>query len=106
MPDMTHEKLRGMLAGRFPSDRVVDELSISALGSSGPALDLEWAPSNLPRQTARFGVIPFPGGYLECSLTGPVQQANQDQHDFNRLLLSFRHASGDGRLQLQPVNPE
>ena len=91
---------------RFPGARVVEEIQLSALGNVGPALDLDWrAPSGARRRT-RTGLIPFPGGHLDCALTSSPDHAMRDCQSLNQFLLSLHRAALGGSLDLPIVTPE
>jgi hypothetical protein len=104
--ELTNETLRPILLSRYPSAKIVEELSASALGQSAPAFELESRTSNNARQRTRVAFVPFPGGYLECALTAATEKIGPEYHGFNQFLLSFRHAPLKGKLELQPVTPE
>ncbi len=103
---ISSESFKEKLLARYPNGQVMDEFQASALGRSGPALDLEWRTENHLRQVTRVALIPFSGGRLEFSLTGAADVVRARQHDFNRLLLSFRAAPLNGKLEIQSVTPE
>jgi hypothetical protein len=100
------EALRQTLSSRYPGAKIIEEFSISALGQPGVAFELEWRSGNSLRQFIRVAFVHFPGGGLEVSLAAPSDVFRQNFHAFNQLLLSFRHAPLDGKLEIQPVNPE
>jgi hypothetical protein len=104
--ELTKETLRPILLSRYPSAKIVEELSASALGQSAPAFELDSRTSNNARQRIRVAFVPFPGGHLECALTASHDKTSREHHDFNQLLLSLRHAPLNGKLALQPVTPE
>ena len=103
---LSAELLRARILARYPNAEITDEFSASALDSSGPAFDLAWSTGNAARMAARIAFTPFTGGHLEFSLVAPARTISRTYHDFNRLLLSFRHAPLNGNLELQPITPE
>ena len=103
---LSPETLRQELLDRHPGGRIVEEFPASAVGQAGLGFELEWRTGNDVRQLARHVFVRFTGGHLEFSLMGPAQALSQHYHDFNRLLLSFRSAALDTRLEVQPVVPE
>ena len=94
------------ITNRFANAKILDQLFLSGLGGLGPALDLEWRATSGSLRRARAGVIPFAGGYLECTLTGPAEKVGQDFQALSQLLLSFRQSPLNGRLELPSVTPE
>lgn len=106
LPSQEADFLRTQVLGRYPNSRITDEFSASALGTDGPAFDLEWRTPHNVSLAARFVRIPFEDGRLEISLSAPSSHIKHSFHDLNCLLLSFRSAPLNGSLELQPVTPE
>ena len=100
------EALTEQALKRFPGAKIVEEFRLSALGSPGFGLDLEWRTTSGSRRKARAGFIPFAGGHLDCVLTTSPETSEQDCQSLNQLLLSLRSASLGATLDLPIITPE
>lgn len=103
---LSAEALRKEFLTRYPNGKMVEEFSASVLGRTGSAFEVEWWTTPGGRQLTRAVFVPFLRGRLEFSLTAPADMARRSYQGFNQLLLSFRSAPLNAKLEIQPVQPE
>jgi len=101
-PELDLAYYRSLLLSRHPGGKIVDELSLVAVGRRGPAFDLRWnATGTVPRHE-RVLFIPWDAGVLEYSLVSSLDKFEAGRRAFGSFLLTFRTPEADGRL-IMPV---
>jgi len=91
---------RDLLLSRHPGGKIIEEFSQAAVSRYGPAFDLRWnAAGTVPRRE-RVLLIPSDAGVLEFSLVSSLEAFETGRRAFNELLMTFRAADADGRLNM------
>jgi hypothetical protein len=91
---------RDLVLNRRHGGKIVDEFTQAAVSRRGPAFDLRWtATGSVPRRE-RVLFIPSNAGVLEFSLVSSLEKFEMGQKGFNALLITFRAAGPDGRLEM------
>ncbi len=91
---------RDLLLSRHPGGKILEEFSQAAVSRRGPVFDLRWnAAGTVPRRE-RVLLIPSDAGVLEFSLVSSLESFEAGRQGFNSLLMTFRAADADGRLNM------
>lgn len=90
---------------RFPGATIRDRFPQSAgNGINGQAFDMDWKGSGEVAQTVRVVYIPSKVGILEFSLTCPQPKFKTAQYQLNSVLLTFRAADQNEKLDIAPLS--
>ena len=103
-PELKPDKVREALLERQPEAKVVREFGASAGNLSGPGFELQWRTTDGALLSSSIAVIPFPGGTIEFSQTALTQRIRQLDQALNQMLLSFRQAPIDVKLDFAPLS--
>jgi hypothetical protein len=91
---------RDLLISRHPGGKIIEEFTQAAVSRRGPVFDLRWnAAGTVPRRE-RVLLIPSDAGVLEFSLVSSLEEFEAGRRAFNALLMTFRAADADGRLNM------
>jgi hypothetical protein len=91
---------REVALSRHPGGKIIEEFSLAAASRRGPAFDLRWnATGGVPRHE-RVLFIPSDAGVLEFSFVSSLEKFEASRPGFGAMLLSFRAADADGRLNM------
>jgi hypothetical protein len=91
---------RDLLLSRHPGCKILEEFSQAAVSRRGPAFDLRWNATGAVQRRERVVLIPSNAGVLEFSLVSSVENFEAGRQGFNALLITFRAADADGRLNM------
>jgi hypothetical protein len=91
---------RDLLLSRHPGGKILEEFSQAAVSRRGPAFDLRWNATGAVPRRERVLFIPSDAGVLEFSLVSSLEKFEAGRQGFNALLITFRAADADGRLNM------
>ena len=91
---------RDLLLSRHPGGKILEEFSQAAVNRRGPAFDLRWNATGAVPRRERVLLIPSDAGVLEFSLVSSLEKFEAGRQGFNALLMTFRTADADGRLNM------
>ena len=91
---------RDLLLSRHPGCKILEEFSQAAVSRRGPAFDLRWNATGAVQRRERVVLIPSNAGVLEFSLVSSLENFEAGRQGFNALLITFRAADADGRLNM------
>jgi hypothetical protein len=95
---------RDLILSRHSGCKILEEFSQAAVNRSGPVFDLRWnATGGVPRRE-RILFIPSEAGVLEFSLVSSLENFEAGRQGFNALLITFRAADADGRLNMPQLS--
>jgi hypothetical protein len=97
------DALREKVRADYPQSAILAEFGASAGNLHGPGFDLRWVATNKLERLARVGFIPTPAGILEFSAVSSAASAARAKSDLSTIMLTFRTAGADGKLELRPV---
>lgn len=103
-PELKPDKVRETLLESQPDARILKEFAASAGNLSGQGFELQWRSATGSMVSSRIAIIPFPGGMLEFSLTALTQRIRQLDWPLNQVMLSFRQAPIQGKLDIAPLS--
>jgi hypothetical protein len=91
---------RDLLLSRHPGSRILEEFSQAAIGRYGPMFDLRWNATGAVLRRERVLFIPSDASVLEFSLVSSLEKFEAGRQGFNALLMTFRAADANGRLNM------
>ncbi|MEN9574861.1 MAG: hypothetical protein RL514_2716 [Verrucomicrobiota bacterium] len=97
------EVFRASLLQRYPTGRIIEELSLSAGGRSGPAFDFTWLTDSGFKLQNRIVFILMSSGVVEFNLLTSATDKEEFNHALNSLMLTFRFAE-NGKLELPELS--
>lgn len=103
-PELKPDKVRETLLESQSDAKIIKEFAASAGSLSGLGFELQWRSATGAMVSSRIAVIPFPGGILEFSQTALTQRLRQLDWPLNQIMLSFRQAPIQGRLDIAPLS--
>lgn len=103
-PELKPDKVREAVLENQADAKIVKECGASAGNLMGLGYELQWRSSEGSMLSARIAIIPFPGGTLEFRQTALSQRIRQLDPALNQILLSFRQAPADGKLDIVPLS--
>lgn len=95
---------RDLLLSRHPGGKILEEFSQTAVNRSGPVFDLRWNATGAVQRRERVLLIPSDAGVLEFSLVSSLENFEAGRQGFNALLITFRAADADGRLNMPQLS--
>lgn len=95
--------LRELLLARHPDARIIEEHSLTAGGSPGPAFDFGWRNAGGFPLQSRLAFIPTPAGIMEFHLLTSAADKEEFTHALNSLMLTFRFGE-KGRIELPEMS--
>ena len=84
------ESYRRSVLAQFADTEIIEELSLSAAESSGPAFDVRGKTSEGLARNARIAYIPCDGRVLEFSLVASPEKFRSSMTEFHTLMQTFR----------------
>ena len=93
---------RELLLARHPDARIIEEHSLTAGGSPGPAFDFGWRNAGGFPLQSRLAFIPTPAGVMEFHLLTSAADKEEFTHALNSLMLTFRFGER-GRIELPEI---
>lgn len=94
---------RELVLARHGDARVVEELTLTAGGSPGPAFDFTWRNAGGFPLQSRIAFIPTPAGIVEFHLLTSAADKEEFTYALNSLMLTFRFGA-KGRIELPEMS--
>lgn len=101
--DLKPDAFRELLLQQYPNARVLETLSLSAGGTTGPAFDFAWRNEAGFELHNRVAFIPTVAGVVEFNLLTSAALREESSHALNHLMLTFRIAE-KGKLELPELS--
>jgi len=99
-------ELKQTVFSEHPGATILEEFSLSAGGTAGPAIEFEWtmtAGQRVPTNRRVLRVL-LGTALVEFQRTSPADQKADPEWQFNSVLVTFRSAPADANLDTPPLS--
>jgi|GEM_PF-2294083 len=99
-------ELKQSVLAEHPGSTILEEFNLSAGGTAGPAIEFEWTMTAGQRVPTNRRVVRVLLGtaLVEFQRTSPADQKADPEWQFNSVLVTFRSAPADAKLDTPPLS--